>query len=172
MSTPPRRPAAERTGGETPGRTPAERPVGIVLLGLAALGAAAAVFVVASVIGNRTGAFDAVPDEGWRVGFAVASALAGLLLLGAAALLGRAWGAERGGSTAPVIATTAAAAAVCLLVGLSLVSVGTEAATSMPAPESQRASSALAIALLACATVSVCSFVVALVRRPGESRGV
>ena len=98
--------------------------------------------------------------------------LAGLLLLGAAALLGRAWGAERGGSVTPVIATAAAAAAVRLLVGLSLVSVGTEPATSMPTPEAQRASSSLAIALLACAAVSVGSFVVALVRRPGESRGV
>lgn len=152
--------------------SPIVRPVRPAVLGLAVFAAAAAAFVVASVIGNRTDAFDAVPDEGWRVGFAVASALAGLLLLGAAALLGCAWGAERGGSTAPVIATTAAAAAVCLLVGLSLVSVGTEPATSMPAPEAQRASSALAIALLACATVSACSFVVALVRRPGESRGV
>ncbi|QHF25051.1 hypothetical protein GTU73_14255 [Rathayibacter sp. VKM Ac-2804] len=151
--------------------TSARRSASLAGRGGAALALAAAAFVVASVIGNRTGAFDAVPDEEWRAGFAVALAIAGLLLLGAAALLGRAWGAERGGSTAPVIATTAAAAAVCLLVWLSLVSVGTEPATSMPAPEAQRASSALAIALLACAAVSACSFVVALVRRPGESRG-
>ena len=131
---------------------------------------AAAAFVVAAVIGTRTAAFDAVPDEGWRTGFAVALALAGVLLLVAAALLGRAWGAERGGGVAPVIAATGAAAAVCLLVGLSLVGAGTEPETSMPAPGAQRASSALAVALLGCAGVSAGAFVVALVRRPRESR--
>ncbi|NQX06338.1 hypothetical protein HQQ82_16125 [Rathayibacter sp. VKM Ac-2856] len=132
--------------------------------------AAAGAFVVACVIGNTTGALDAQPYEGWGLGFAVALGLAGVLLLGVAVLLGLAWGRARGGGVAPAIATTAAAAAVCLLFGLSLVGAGTEPETSMPAPGAQRASSALAVALLGCAGVSAGAFVVALVRRPGESR--
>jgi hypothetical protein len=143
--------------------TTLHRPAAFLRRGVAALGAAVASTVLASIVGSTTGAFQDGPDAAWSSVFWMLLSVGGVSLLAGAVFLGRAWGGARGGAVAPVFASTSLACGTCLFFGFALLAgTGTEPETSQPAPWVQAASGATAVLFLLSVTVGVIAGIAAL----------